>query len=68
MHSRSALLQRLSGHSSELVGAAGGQQEARSLGGKGQGSGGTDAGTGAGDENDLSFETHGSILFTSLDS
>jgi hypothetical protein len=58
----SAALEDGGGYICELIGAASGQQQARALSGECKRSGRADAGRGPGNENNLSFETHGSIL------
>ena len=47
---------------SQLIDAASGEQQARAFGGKSESSGRANAGRGPGNENNLSLETHGSIL------
>jgi hypothetical protein len=52
------------GNISQLIRAASGQQQARPLSGESERSSRANAGRGTGNENDLSLETHGSILTT----
>jgi hypothetical protein len=59
-----AALEDGGGYISQLVGAASGQQQPRSLGSESESSGRANAGRGPGNENNLSLETHGSILAT----
>ena len=57
-----AALEGRGGDLGEFVGAAGGQQQARSLGGEGQRRGRANARGGSGDEDEFSLESHASIL------
>ena len=51
-----AALQGARGHFGQFAGAAGGQQQPRSLGREGQRSGRANAGAGSGDEDNLPFQ------------
>ena len=62
LHSLGSALERLGGHGGQLVHAAGSQQQASPLGGKGQRRGRADSGGGSGNEDDLVLQVHGSIL------